>query len=146
MDVDIFFEQGSETPKSSRGQGEGRPQDRGFGAWPSLHSPVEELHSRGQHPSNVLCLWGTSLSTHSEPATWCESVSDSYSHMPRAILVGWEQIVTLWYRAPEVLLGSTYYSTPVDMWSVGCIFGEPPLSHHAILDLVPAYKDLRFEN
>lgn len=34
------------------------------------------------------------------------------------------QIVTLWYRAPEVLLGSTHYSTPVDMWSVGCIFAE----------------------
>lgn len=34
------------------------------------------------------------------------------------------QIVTLWYRAPEVLLGATHYSTPVDMWSVGCIFGK----------------------
>lgn len=34
------------------------------------------------------------------------------------------EIVTLWYRAPEVLLGSTHYSTGVDMWSVGCIFGE----------------------
>lgn len=33
------------------------------------------------------------------------------------------EIVTLWYRAPEVLLGSTHYSTGVDMWSVGCIFG-----------------------
>lgn len=33
------------------------------------------------------------------------------------------QILTLWYRAPEVLLGSTHYSTAVDMWSVGCIFG-----------------------
>ncbi|PKI41007.1 hypothetical protein CRG98_038535 [Punica granatum] len=33
-------------------------------------------------------------------------------------------IVTLWYRAPEVLLGSTHYSTGVDMWSVGCIFAE----------------------
>ncbi|KAL8481961.1 hypothetical protein ACS0TY_028197 [Phlomoides rotata] len=33
------------------------------------------------------------------------------------------EIVTLWYRAPEVLLGSTHYSTAVDMWSVGCIFG-----------------------
>ncbi|NXE58156.1 CDK4 kinase, partial [Casuarius casuarius] len=30
-------------------------------------------------------------------------------------------VVTLWYRAPEVLLQSTY-ATPVDMWSVGCIF------------------------
>ncbi|XP_070791027.1 cyclin-dependent kinase 4 isoform X1 [Pituophis catenifer annectens] len=32
-------------------------------------------------------------------------------------------VVTLWYRAPEVLLQSTY-ATPVDLWSVGCIFAE----------------------
>lgn len=34
------------------------------------------------------------------------------------------EIVTLWYRAPEVLLGAKHYSTAVDMWSVGCIFAE----------------------
>ena len=34
------------------------------------------------------------------------------------------EIVTLWYRAPEVLLGGSHYSTPVDMWSVGTIFAE----------------------
>ena len=34
------------------------------------------------------------------------------------------QVVTLWYRAPEVLLGSRHYSTAIDMWSVGCIFAE----------------------
>lgn len=33
-------------------------------------------------------------------------------------------VVTLWYRAPELLLGGKQYSTPIDMWSVGCIFGE----------------------
>ncbi|KAF9458210.1 kinase-like domain-containing protein [Collybia nuda] len=33
-------------------------------------------------------------------------------------------VVTLWYRAPEILLGATKYSTAVDMWSVGCIFAE----------------------
>ncbi|KAF5185267.1 Cell division control protein 2-like protein [Thalictrum thalictroides] len=33
-------------------------------------------------------------------------------------------ILTHWYRAPEVLLGATHYSTLVDMWSVGCIFAE----------------------
>lgn len=32
-------------------------------------------------------------------------------------------VVTLWYRAPEVLLGLTY-ATPVDLWSVGCIIAE----------------------
>ncbi|KHG04588.1 Cell division control 2 A [Gossypium arboreum] len=34
------------------------------------------------------------------------------------------KVVTLWYRAPEILLGSRHYSTPVDVWSVGCIFAE----------------------
>lgn len=34
------------------------------------------------------------------------------------------EIVTLWYRAPEVLLGSQRYSCPVDVWSLGCIFSE----------------------
>lgn len=33
-------------------------------------------------------------------------------------------VVTLWYRAPELLLGIKEYSTPIDVWSVGCIFGE----------------------
>jgi cyclin-dependent kinase len=34
------------------------------------------------------------------------------------------EVVTLWYRSPDVLLGSTQYGTPVDIWSVGCIFAE----------------------
>ncbi|CAF0812417.1 unnamed protein product [Rotaria sordida] len=34
------------------------------------------------------------------------------------------EVVTLWYRAPEVLLGASRYSCPVDVWSVGCIFAE----------------------
>jgi cyclin-dependent kinase 2 len=34
------------------------------------------------------------------------------------------EILTLWYRAPEILLGQKEYSTPVDMWSVGLIFYE----------------------
>ena len=28
------------------------------------------------------------------------------------------------HRAPEILLGAETYSTPIDIWSVGCIFGE----------------------
>lgn len=34
------------------------------------------------------------------------------------------EVVTLWYRAPEILLGSVEYSTPVDIWALGCIFCE----------------------
>lgn len=33
-------------------------------------------------------------------------------------------VVTLWYRSPELLLGAKTYGAAVDMWSVGCIFGE----------------------
>ena len=43
------------------------------------------------------------------------------------------EVVTLWYRSPEVLLGSARYSTPVDIWSIGTIFAElatkKPLFH-----------------
>ncbi|CAD8209008.1 unnamed protein product [Paramecium pentaurelia] len=35
-----------------------------------------------------------------------------------------EYVATRWYRAPEILLGSQYYSKAVDMWSLGCIVGE----------------------
>ncbi|GIZ45970.1 hypothetical protein CKM354_000911400 [Cercospora kikuchii] len=33
-------------------------------------------------------------------------------------------VVTLWYRAPELLLGTTTYDSSIDIWSLGCIFGE----------------------
>jgi serine/threonine protein kinase len=34
------------------------------------------------------------------------------------------EVVTVWYRAPEILLGSAIYSVPVDLWSVGCVLAE----------------------
>ena len=33
-------------------------------------------------------------------------------------------MATRWYRAPEILLASKKYTAGVDMWSLGCIFGE----------------------
>lgn len=43
-------------------------------------------------------------------------------------------MVTLWYRPPDVLLGSTDYSTHIDMWGVGCILYE------MLLHKVPHYS------
>ncbi|XP_066595252.1 cyclin-dependent kinase 20-like [Prorops nasuta] len=43
-----------------------------------------------------------------------EDVSGPYSH----------QVATRWYRAPELLYGARYYTSAIDMWSIGCIFGE----------------------
>lgn len=34
------------------------------------------------------------------------------------------EVVTLWYRAPDVLLGSRTYNTSIDIWSAGCIMSE----------------------
>jgi cyclin-dependent kinase 7 len=34
------------------------------------------------------------------------------------------QVVTRWYRAPELLFGSRMYGTGVDIWAVGCILAE----------------------
>jgi len=35
-----------------------------------------------------------------------------------------DYVATRWYRAPEILLGSTKYTKGVDVWSIGCILGE----------------------
>lgn len=34
------------------------------------------------------------------------------------------EVVTLWYRPPELLLGSEEYNFAIDIWSIGCIFVE----------------------
>jgi cyclin-dependent kinase 12/13 len=34
------------------------------------------------------------------------------------------RVVTLWYRPPELLMGSTNYGVTVDLWSIGCVFAE----------------------
>jgi nemo like kinase len=35
-----------------------------------------------------------------------------------------QEVVTQYYRAPELLLGAQHYSYAIDVWSVGCIFAE----------------------
>ncbi|KAI9365638.1 kinase-like domain-containing protein [Pilaira anomala] len=57
----------------------------------------------------------------------------SYSH----------EVVTLWYRAPDVLMGSRQYSTSIDLWSAGCIFavlGTPTEEIWPKVSQLPEYK------
>ncbi|XP_045843517.1 cyclin-dependent kinase 10 isoform X4 [Meles meles] len=42
------------------------------------------------------------------------------------------KVVTLWYRAPELLLGTTTQTTSIDMWAMGCILAEL-LAHKPLL-------------
>ncbi|KAK3326956.1 kinase-like domain-containing protein [Cercophora scortea] len=55
-------------------------------------------------------------------------------HKPIHSLYGGDKVVvTIWYRAPELLLGSRHYTPAIDMWAVGCIFAE-------LLSLRPIFK------
>lgn len=45
-----------------------------------------------------------------------------YTANPRPRLT--QLVVTLWYRAPELLLGAEEYGFEIDVWSIGCIFSE----------------------
>lgn len=50
-----------------------------------------------------------------------------------SLFAGDKVVVTIWYRAPELLLGSRHYNPAVDMWALGCIFAE-------LLSLRPIFK------
>ena len=50
-----------------------------------------------------------------------------------SLFSGDKVVVTIWYRSPELLLGSRHYTPAVDMWAVGCIFAE-------LLSLRPIFK------
>jgi len=42
-----------------------------------------------------------------------------------------QEVITLWYRGPELLLGQLQYGLAVDLWSAGCIFAEMATSYPA---------------
>merc|ERR1712000_56138 len=55
-------------------------------------------------------------------------------HKPlHSLFSGDKVVVTIWYRAPELLLGSRHYTPAIDMWAIGCIFAE-------LLSLRPIFK------
>nr|CDI53966.1 related to SSN3-cyclin-dependent CTD kinase [Melanopsichium pennsylvanicum 4] len=56
-----------------------------------------------------------------------------YTSPLQSLYNGDKVVVTIWYRAPELLLGSRHYTTAIDIWSVGCIWGE-------LLALRPMFK------
>ncbi len=45
------------------------------------------------------------------------------------------EVITRWYRAPEVLLGHKYYDASVDVWSAACIIGGMFAQHKDAHDL-----------
>lgn len=81
-----------------------------------LHS-ADLLH-RDIKPSNILL----NADCHIKVCDFglCRSIAEVAG--PAPVLT--DYVATRWYRAPEILLGSTLYTRGVDMWSVGAILGE----------------------
>ena len=51
-----------------------------------------------------------------------------------------QEVVTQYYRAPEILLGAKHYTNSIDIWSVGCIFGEL-LGRRILFQVGPGAED-----
>lgn len=51
----------------------------------------------------------------------------------QSLYTGDKVVVTIWYRAPELLFGSRYYTPAIDLWAVGCILAE-------LISLRPIFK------
>lgn len=68
----------------------------------------------------------------------CVKVGDlglarKFYNMLQTLYTGDKVVVTIWYRAPELLLGARHYTPAIDLWAVGCIFAE-------LIGLQPIFK------
>jgi len=82
-----------------------------------MHS--SELLHRDLKPSNVLL--NSECFVKVADLGLARSIAPQEGGRPPVLT---DYIATRWYRAPEILLGSRFYTKGVDMWSLGCILGE----------------------
>mmetsp|Transcript_24425 Transcript_24425/g.58222 ORF Transcript_24425/g.58222 Transcript_24425/m.58222 type:complete len:301 (+) Transcript_24425:1000-1902(+) len=105
---------------NTKGKGKGLGEDQSKSFCFQLLLGLKHCHTRGiMHrdlkPQNLLIEKGNKLKIADFGLSRNFNVPvGKYTH----------EVVTLWYRAPEILLGAKCYSTPIDIWSVGCILAE----------------------
>ena len=104
-----------------------------FLSCPILHTPSSHIHIHIHTPNSKYTYIHTYIHTHiyTYTHTYIHTYTYTYTHTYTHIHIQrptlrhslTRHVVTRWYRAPEVIL-SLPYSGAVDVWSVGCIFGE----------------------
>ncbi|XP_008801124.2 probable serine/threonine-protein kinase At1g54610 [Phoenix dactylifera] len=86
-----------------------------------LLSGLEHCHSQGVLHRDIK---GSNLLLNKEGILKIADFGLATSYDPDHMQPMTSNVVTLWYRPPELLLGATHYGVGVDLWSVGCILAE----------------------
>ena len=84
------------------------------------------LH-RDLKPANIM------VTSHGEVRIGDLGLARRFDKPLHSLFSGDKVVVTIWYRAPELILGSYHYTPAIDMWAIGCIFAE-------LLALRPIFK------
>ncbi|GFQ00623.1 probable serine/threonine-protein kinase at1g54610 [Phtheirospermum japonicum] len=84
-------------------------------------SGLEHCHSRGILHRDIK---GSNLLVDNKGVLKIGDFGLANSFVPGQTQPLTSRVVTLWYRAPELLLGATEYGPAIDLWSVGCILAE----------------------
>ena len=82
---------------------------------------IGHCHSRGIMHRDIKC---SNILVNNEGVLKIADFGLAYFIKPKNKQPLTSRVVTLWYRPPELLLGSTSYCETVDLWSVGCVFAE----------------------
>ena len=86
-----------------------------------LHRDLKPQNSKKTHLFIQICVVLVLIDQHGNLKIADFGLSRAFGIPMRTYT---HEVVTLWYRSPEILLGNKHYSTAVDMWSIGCIFAE----------------------
>ncbi|EGC29831.1 hypothetical protein DICPUDRAFT_42322 [Dictyostelium purpureum] len=80
---------------------------------------INEIHKNGVMHRDIKAA---NLLVNNKGSLFIGDLGTATSFVKRSVFSS--KVVTLWYRAPELLLGATQYGPEVDMWSIGCVLIE----------------------